>query len=117
MSDAEREVAEREPFVAADEPEDHAELAAWGRQVDLEASRKPRAVAAFGIAAAQCLDLDAVSLEMVAGLSQRLGSSATASHRVLGEGTLVEEDAGMTPPDGQELPLAVCGLKWPVLGL
>jgi hypothetical protein len=29
----------------------------------------------------------------------------------------VEEDAGMTPPDWQGLPLAVCGQERPVLGL
>lgn len=41
----------------------------------------------------------------------------TASHRVLSEGALAEEDAGMTPPDRQELPLAVCRLERPVLCL
>lgn len=66
---------------------------------------------------AQSLDLDALSLKLTASLPQRLGSDAATSHRVLGEGALVEEDAGMTPPDGQKLPLAVCGLEWPVLCL
>ena len=34
-----------------------------------------------------------------------------------GEGAFVEEDAGVTPPDGHELPLAVCGKERAVLGL
>lgn len=117
MSDTECEVAEREAISIADEAKDHAELAVGQRQIDLEAAGQLRPVAAFGIAAAQDLDLDTVLLELAPGLPQRLGACAAASHRVLGEGALVEEDAGMTPPDGQGLPLAVCGLKQPVLGL
>lgn len=63
------------------------------------------------------LDLDPVLLELTASLPQRLSSGAAASHRVLGERALVEDDAGMTAPDGQGLPLAVCGLERPVLCL
>jgi hypothetical protein len=117
MPHAECEVAERKALAVADKAEDHPKLAVRRRQVNLEASWKFRAVPAFGIATAQGLDLDAVSFELTASLPQRLGSGAATSHRVLGESILVEEDAGMTPPDGQELPLAVCGLEWPVLGL
>jgi hypothetical protein len=114
MSDPECEVAEREAIAVADEAEDHLELAARSRYIDLEAGREFRAVATFGIAAAQSLDLDAISLEMAASLTQRLSASPAAAHRVLGESALIEEDAGMTPPDRQGLPLAVCGLKRPV---
>src|SRR3954452_10900204 len=117
MPDAESEIAKRKTFAISDESEDHPELAVRRGQVDLKAGRKLRPVPPFGIAAAQSLDLDAISLELTASLPQRLSSGAAASHRVLGEGALVEEDAGMTPPDGQELPLAVCGLEWPVLDL
>jgi hypothetical protein len=117
MPNAESEIAKRKTVAISDESEDHPELAAGRGQVDLEAGWKLRAVPAFGIAAAQSLDLDPVSLELTATLPQRLSSRAAASHRVLGEGALIEEDAGMTPPDGQELPLAVCGLERPLLGL
>lgn len=117
MPDAECEIAEREAFAVADEAEDHSELAVRGRQIDLEAGRELRAIAAFGIAAAQSPDLDSVSLELIASLPQGLGTGPTASHRVLGEGALVEEDAGVTPPARQGLPLAVCGLERPVLCL
>jgi hypothetical protein len=117
MSDAEREVAEREAIGIADEAKDHAELAVGRRQIDLEAAGQLRPVAAFGIAAAQDLDFDTVLLELAPGLPQRLGTRAAASHRVLGERSLVKENAGIPPPDGQGLPLAVCGLKRPVLGL
>ncbi len=117
MPHAECEIAKRKTLAVADEAEDHAELAVWSRQVNLEAGRELRAIAAFGIAAAQGLDLEPVSLELTASLPQRLGSSTAASHRVLGESTLVEEDAGMIPPDRQELPLAVGGLERPVLCL
>lgn len=117
MSDAEREVAERKPLVVTDEAKDHPELAVRSGQVDLEAGWKLRAVATLGITSAQSLDLDAILLESTASLAQRLGSGAPASHRVLSEGALVEEDAGMTPPDGQGLSLAVGGLERPVLCL
>lgn len=117
MPDAEYEIAKRQTFAMADESEDHPELAVRRGQVNLEAGRKLRAVPPFGIAAAQSLDLDALSLELTASLPQRLSSGAATSHRVLGKSTLVEEDAGITPPDGQGLPLAVCGLERPVLGL
>lgn len=117
MPDSECEVAERESVATADEAKDHPELAVRRRQIDLEAGGKLRAVPAFGIAAAQSLDLDAVPLEPAASFPQRLGSGTAASHRILGECALVEEDAGMTPPDGQGLSLAVCGLERPVLCL
>lgn len=117
MSDAECEVAEREAVAIADEAEDHSKLAIRSGQVDLEGGREAGAVAALGIAAAQSLDLDAISLKLTASLAQGLGPGAATSHRVLGESTLAEEDAGMTPPDGQGLPLAVCGPERPVLGL
>src|SRR5690242_9983991 len=117
MPHAESEIAKRKSLAVADEAEDHAELALRSRQVDLETGRKLRAVTPFGIAAAESLDLDTVSLELAASLPQRLSSGATASHRVLGERALVEDDAGMTPPDGQGLPLAVGGLERPVLCL
>ena len=117
MPNAESEIAKRKTFAIPDEPENHPELAIGRGQVDLETGRKFGPVAPFDIAAAQSFDLDALSLELTAGLPQRLGSGAAASHRVLGESGLVNEDAGMTPPDGQGLPLAVCGLERPVLGL
>lgn len=117
MAHAESEVTEREAVAFADEAEDHPELAVRSRQIDLEARWELRAIAAFGIAAAQRLDLNPALLELAASLAQRLSSSTAASHRVLGESALVEEDAGMTPPDGQELSLAVCGLERPVLCL
>lgn len=117
VPDAEGEITEGETLAVANEAQDHAELAIRRWQVDLEASRELRAVASFGIAAAKGLDLDALPLERTASLTKRLRSRATASHRVLGEGALIEEDAGMTPPDGQGLPLAVCGPERPVLGL
>lgn len=117
MPDAESEIAKGEALTVANEAQDHAELAIRRWQIDLEASRELRAVASFGIAAAKGLDLDPLPLELAASLTKRLRPRATASHRVLGEGALIEEDAGMTPPDGQGLPLAVCGLEWPVLGL
>lgn len=117
MANAESEVAKREPFALADESEDHSELAVRSWQIELEAGWELRAVAALGIAAAQHLDLDPVLLELAASLPQRLSSSAAASHRVLGKSALVKEDAGMTPPAGQGLPLAVCGLERPVLCL
>lgn len=117
MPNAECEITKREAVAVTDETEDHPELAVRSWQIDLEAGWEFRAVAAFGIAAAQGLDLDAISLELAANLAQGLGSGAAASHRVLGEGTLVEEDAGMPPPDGQGLPLAVCGLERPLLCL
>lgn len=101
MPDAKCEIAKRNAFAVTDKAQNHAELAARGRQVDLEAGRELRAVAAFRIATAKLLDLYTVSLEPAASLPQRLGPGTTASHRVLGEGALVEEDAGMTPPDGQ----------------
>src|SRR4051794_7363566 len=85
----------------------------WSWQVDLEAGRELRAIAAFGIAAAQGLDRDPVSLELAVSLPQRLGSSTAASHRVLGESTLVEEDAGMTPPDRQNYPSPSAGWNGP----
>jgi hypothetical protein len=56
-------------------------------------------------------------LELAPSLTQSLSAGATASHRVLGKSTLVEEDTGMTPPDRQGLPLAVCRLERPVLCL
>jgi hypothetical protein len=117
MPDAESEIAKRETISITDEAKDHAELAVGRWQVDLEAGRELRTVAPFWIAAAQDFDLDTFPLEPTPSFAQRLGASAAASHRVLGEGALIEEDAGMTPPDGQGLPLAVCGLEWPVLGL
>lgn len=100
MPNSEREVAEREPFAVADETEDHAELAVRVREIDLETGGKTRAVAPLGLAAAQDLELDAVSLELATRAAQRLSSRAATSHRVLGEGALVEEDASMAPPDG-----------------
>lgn len=117
VTDAEGEIAKGEALAVANEAQDHAELAIRRWQIGLEASRELRAVATFGIAAAKGLDLDALPLELTASFAKRLSPRATASHRVLGEGALVEEDAGMTPPDGQGLPLAVCGLERPVLGL
>lgn len=117
MPDTEGEVAERKALVVTDEAKDHAELAVRGWQVDLEASRELRPVATFRIAAAQRLDLDAIPLELTASLAQRLGPGTATSHRVLGESALVEDDAGVTPPDGQGLSLAVGGLERPVLGL
>lgn len=117
VSDAECEVAEREAVAVANEAEDHPELAIRSGQVDLEAGREFGAVAPFGIAAAQRFDLDPHLLELAACLPQGLGSGPAASHRVLGESALVEEDAGITPPDGHGLALAVCGLERPVLGL
>lgn len=92
------------------------EWSATGRR-GLEAGRQLRAVAIFGIAGAKGLDLCAVALEPPACLTEHLGSRAAAPHRVLGEGALAEEDAGMTSPDGQVLPLAVCGQERPVLCL
>jgi hypothetical protein len=41
-------------------------------------------------AAAQGLDLDAIALELASRVTQSLGTGATASHRVLGEGALIE---------------------------
>ena len=117
MPDAEGEIAKGETLAVANEAQDHAELAIRRWQIDLEASRELRAVAPFGIAATKGLNLDTLPRVLIASLAKRLGARATASHRVLGEGALVEEDAGMTPPDGQGLPLAVCGLERPVLGL
>lgn len=117
MPHAECEVAERKALVVADEAKDHPELAARCGQVDLEAGWEFRPVAPFGIAPPQGLNLNAISLELTASLPQRLSSGAAASHRVLGEGALVEEDAGMTPLDGQGLSLAVGRLERPVLCL
>ena len=117
MTDTEGEEAKGEAIPIADEAKDHAELAVGGRQVDLEAGRKSRAVAVLGVATAQGFDLDPVSFVPAPGVPERLGAGAAASHRVLGEGALVEEDAGMTPPDGQGLSLAVGGLEGPVLCL
>jgi hypothetical protein len=117
MANAEGQVAKGKAFVVADKAKDHAELAVRRRQVDLDAGRELDALAAFGFTTAKGLDLDAFALELVASLAEHLGSGAAASHRVLGEGTLVEEDAGMAPPDWQGLPLAVCGQERPVLGL
>lgn len=117
VTDAEGEVAQGEALAIADEAEDHAELAVRRRQVDLEAAWEFRVVAMFGVAAAKGLDLDAFALEPAACLAQHLRSGAAASHCVLGEGALVDEDAGMTPTDGQGLPLAVCRQERPVLGL
>lgn len=101
VSDTEGEIAKGKALAIADEAQDHAELAIRRWQIDLEASWKLRAVASFGIAAAKGLDLDTLPLELVASLAKRLGARATASHRVLGEGALVKEDAGIPPPDGQ----------------
>lgn len=117
MANAECEIAKRESIAIADEAEDHAELAVGWRQIGLEASRQLRAIAMFGIAGAKGLDLCAVALEPPACLTKHLGSRAAAPHRVLGEGALAEEDAGMTSPDGQVLPLAVCRQERPVLCL
>lgn len=117
VANAECEIAKRESFAIADEAEDHAELAVGWRQIGLEAGRQLRAVAIFGIAGPKGLDLCAVALEPPACLTEHLGSRAAAPHRVLGEGTLAEEDAGMTSPDRQVLPLAVCGQERPVLYL
>ncbi|MCW2981695.1 MAG: hypothetical protein JWO14_3422 [Solirubrobacterales bacterium] len=90
VTDAECEIAKRESIAVADEAEDHAELPTRHRQIDLEASWQPGPIAPFGIAAAQGLDPDTVSLELTASLPQRLRSG---------------------------LPLAVCRLKRPVLCL
>jgi hypothetical protein len=117
MPHAECEVAKRKSIAVADEAKDHPEPAVRSGQINLEAGRKLRTVAAFGIAAAQSLDLDTVPLELAPSPPERLGSRSAASHRVLGEGALIEEDTGMTPPDRQGLPLAVCGLERPVLCL
>jgi hypothetical protein len=117
MPDTEGEAAEREAIGIADEAKDHAELAVGLWQINLEAGGELRAVPSFCIAAAQGLDFDAFPLELAPSLAQRLGARAAAPHRVLGERALVEEDAGIPPPDGQGLPLAVCGLERPVLGL
>lgn len=117
VPDAEGEIAESEAFVVTDEAEDHAELAVWRWQVGLEAGGQLCAAAVLGIAGAQGLDLCAVALEPSARLTEHLGAGATTPHRVLGEGALAEEDASVTPPDGQVLPLAVCGQERPVLGL
>lgn len=70
MPYAKCEVAEREALAAADEAEDHSELAIRSRQIDLEAGWELRAVAALGIAAPQRLDLDPVLLELAASLPQ-----------------------------------------------
>jgi hypothetical protein len=110
VTDAEHEIAKRESVAVADEAEDHAELPTRHRQIDLEPRWQPGPVAPFGIAAAQGFDLDTVSLELIASLPQRLRPGPAASHRVLGESAL----AGMTPPDGQALPLAVRRLERPV---
>jgi len=117
VPDTESEIAKGEAFAVANEAQDHPELAIRRWQVDLEARRELRAVASFGIAAAKGLDFDTLPLELVASFANRLGARATTSHRVLGEAALVKEDAGIPPPDGQGLPLAVCGLKRPVFGL
>lgn len=117
VPDTESEIAKGETLAVANEAQDHAELAVRRWQVDLEAGWELRAVASFGIAATKGLNLDTLPRELIASLAKRLGGRATASHRVLGEGALVKEDAGIPPPDGQGLPLAVCGLKRPVLGL
>ena len=117
MANAEREVAKRETFALANKSEDHSELAIRSRQIDLEAGWELRAVATFGITSAQRLDLDSVLLEMAASHAKHLSTSPTTSHHVLGESALAEQNAGMTPPDGQELPLAVGRLERPVLCL
>ncbi len=117
MADTEGEAAKCEAVGIADKAEHHAEPAVRRWQIDLETGGKLRAVATFRIAAAQGLDLNTFLLELSPSFAKRLGTRAATPHRVLGEGALVEEDAGIPPPDGQGLPLAVCGLKWPVLGL
>jgi hypothetical protein len=117
MSNAESEITKREPIGVTDKAKDHAELAIGRWQIDLQTAGQPGAVAAFGIATAKCPDLEALSLESTSSLPQRTSACATAPHRVLGERALVEENTGIAPPNGQELPLAVGGLKWPVLGL
>lgn len=117
VPNTEGEVAEGETVVAANEAEDHAELAVGWRQVSLEAGWEFRAVAVFGIAAAQGLDLSAMVLEAPACLAKHLCPHSATSHRVLGVGALAEENASMPPPDGQGLSLAVCREEWPVLGL
>jgi hypothetical protein len=117
VPDAEGEVAESKAIPIADETHDHAELAIGHWQIDLEAGRELGAIAPFWITAAKRCDLDTLPLELAASLAKRLGPRATASHRVLGEGALVKADAGIPSPDGQGLPLAVCGLERPVLGL
>lgn len=60
MSDAKGEIAECEPVGIANEAKNHAELPIGWRQIDLEASRETRAIAPFGIASAQRLDLDPI---------------------------------------------------------
>ena len=117
MPDTKREVAECEAIGITDEAKDHAELAVGRRQIDLEASGQLRPVTAFGIAAAQDFDLDTVLLKLAPCLPQCLCARATASHRVLAELALAEENAGIAPPGGQGLPLAVGGLERPVLSL
>ena len=117
MPDAEGEVTERHAFAVADEAEDHAELAVGRREIQLEASGELGPLAVFEVAAPQGLDLNAFALKLAASVAERLGPRAAASHRVLGEGALVKEDADMTPPDRQELSLAVYRQERPVLGL
>jgi hypothetical protein len=68
MPNAESEIAKRKSFAISDKSEDHPKLADWRGQVDLEAGWKLRAVPPFIIAAAQSLDLDALSLELTASL-------------------------------------------------
>lgn len=55
VSHTESEVAERYALASADEAENHSELAVRSGQIDLEAGRELRAVAAFRFAAAQSL--------------------------------------------------------------
>jgi len=117
MSDAEGEIAKCKAIGIADEAKDHAELAGGRRQIDLETGGKFRAIPPFGIATTQSRDRDAFALELSPSLAQRIRPRTTAAHRVLGESALAEEDTGMPPPDGQGLPLAVCRLERPVLGL
>lgn len=69
MADAEGEVAEGKALTVTDEAQNHAELAVRCRQIDLDAGRELDAIAAFGIAAAKGLDLDAIPLELAASLA------------------------------------------------
>lgn len=117
MSDAEGEIAKRKAVGIADEAKDHAELAGGRRQIDLETGGKFRAIPPFGIATTQVRDRDAFPLELIPSLAQHIRSCTTTAHRVLSESTLAKQDTGMPPPDGQGLPLAVCRLERPVLGL
>lgn len=90
VADAKGGVGEERPSLAALNAEDHAELAVWVRQVDLDAMRELCPVDAFVVAREKMIDGHAVLLVLISGGSRDLAASIAGTVQVLGEGGIIK---------------------------